>query len=139
MKKLLFLLICMMVSGYLDAQFTITGKVTDLNGNLITFEDMNVTRVEGNLLTVVRAQFGTKAIVHSTSAKVKVATFVSLTLDPGIGPLLIDKRLTESGAILVTIKEGKGASPKVTDTVKVHYHGTLIDGTRFYNVRESLK
>ncbi len=38
---------------------------------------------------------------------------------------------TESGAILTTIKEGKGASPKVTDTVKVHYHGTLTDGTVF--------
>ena len=38
---------------------------------------------------------------------------------------------TESGAILTTIKEGKGATPKVTDTVKVHYHGTLIDGTVF--------
>jgi FKBP-type peptidyl-prolyl cis-trans isomerase FkpA/FKBP-type peptidyl-prolyl cis-trans isomerase FklB len=38
---------------------------------------------------------------------------------------------TESGAILVTIKEGKGATPKVTDTVKVHYHGTLTDGTMF--------
>ena len=38
---------------------------------------------------------------------------------------------TESGAIVTTIKEGNGASPKVTDTVKVHYHGTLIDGTVF--------
>jgi FKBP-type peptidyl-prolyl cis-trans isomerase FkpA/FKBP-type peptidyl-prolyl cis-trans isomerase FklB len=38
---------------------------------------------------------------------------------------------TESGAILMTIKEGKGATPKVTDTVKVHYHGTLTDGTVF--------
>lgn len=38
---------------------------------------------------------------------------------------------TESGAILTTIKEGKGATPKITDTVKVHYHGTLIDGTVF--------
>jgi FKBP-type peptidyl-prolyl cis-trans isomerase FkpA/FKBP-type peptidyl-prolyl cis-trans isomerase FklB len=38
---------------------------------------------------------------------------------------------TESGAIITTIKEGKGASPKATDTVKVHYHGTLIDGTVF--------
>jgi len=27
---------------------------------------------------------------------------------------------TESGAILTTIKEGKGATPKITDTVKVH-------------------
>src|SRR2546423_4572882 len=38
---------------------------------------------------------------------------------------------TESGAVLTTIKEGKGATPKVTDTVKVHYHGTLTDGTVF--------
>ncbi len=38
---------------------------------------------------------------------------------------------TESGAIITTIKEGKGATPKATDKVKVHYHGTLIDGTVF--------
>ena len=38
---------------------------------------------------------------------------------------------TESGAIVTTIKEGKGATPKATDTVKVHYHGTLTDGTVF--------
>ncbi len=40
---------------------------------------------------------------------------------------------TESGAILTTIKEGNGAVPKVTDMVKVHYLGTLIDGTVFDN------
>jgi FKBP-type peptidyl-prolyl cis-trans isomerase FkpA len=38
---------------------------------------------------------------------------------------------TESGAIVTTVKEGKGDQPKATDTVKVHYHGTLIDGTVF--------
>ncbi len=38
---------------------------------------------------------------------------------------------TASGAIVTTLKEGKGASPKATDTVKVHYHGTLLDGTVF--------
>jgi FKBP-type peptidyl-prolyl cis-trans isomerase FkpA len=38
---------------------------------------------------------------------------------------------TESGAIITTIKEGKGATPKASDTVKVHYHGTLVDGTVF--------
>ncbi|NOT22443.1 MAG: FKBP-type peptidyl-prolyl cis-trans isomerase [Nitrospiraceae bacterium] len=38
---------------------------------------------------------------------------------------------TESGAILVTIKEGTGATPKVSDMVKVSYVGTLIDGTVF--------
>src|SRR5256712_9467687 len=38
---------------------------------------------------------------------------------------------TASGLIITTIKAGTGASPKATDKVKVHYHGTLTDGTVF--------
>jgi FKBP-type peptidyl-prolyl cis-trans isomerase FklB len=36
-----------------------------------------------------------------------------------------------SGLQYKVIKEGTGATPKETDTVKVHYRGTLIDGTEF--------
>lgn len=38
---------------------------------------------------------------------------------------------TASGLILTTITAGDGASPTTTDTVKVHYHGTLRDGSVF--------
>ena len=38
---------------------------------------------------------------------------------------------TDSGAIVQTLKEGKGPTPTAADKVKVHYHGTLIDGTVF--------
>jgi len=38
---------------------------------------------------------------------------------------------TESGLIITELKTGSGASPKATDKVKVHYHGTLRDGTVF--------
>lgn len=36
-----------------------------------------------------------------------------------------------SGLQYTIVKEGTGAKPKLTDKVKVHYHGMLIDGTVF--------
>lgn len=38
---------------------------------------------------------------------------------------------TASGLVFLSLKEGTGASPLATDTVKVHYKGTLIDGSEF--------
>ncbi len=40
-------------------------------------------------------------------------------------------KTTESGLAYKVIAEGKGAKPKATDTVTVHYVGTLTDGTEF--------
>lgn len=40
-------------------------------------------------------------------------------------------KTTASGLQYKVIKTGTGATPKLTDVVKVHYHGTLIDGTVF--------
>jgi FKBP-type peptidyl-prolyl cis-trans isomerase FkpA len=64
------------------------------------------------------------SVVSQAESKVGDAFLVKAAAEPGA-------KKTESGAVITTIKEGKGASPKVTDTVKVHYHGTLIDGTVF--------
>jgi len=36
-----------------------------------------------------------------------------------------------SGFYYVILKKGTGATPTMNDTVKLHYHGTLIDGTVF--------
>ena len=59
----------------------------------------------------------------------RVASLAKVALDkaatePGA------KRL-ESGLVITTVKEGTGEAPKATDTVKVHYHGTLPNGTVF--------
>ena len=64
------------------------------------------------------------AAASEVEKKAGAAFFTKVAAEPGA-------KKTESGAILITIKEGKGANPKSTDTVKVHYHGTLIDGTVF--------
>ncbi len=54
------------------------------------------------------------------------------------GQAFLDKAASEKGAtktasglIITTLKPGTGPSPKATDKVKVHYHGTLADGTVF--------
>ena len=38
---------------------------------------------------------------------------------------------TKSGLQYIVLSKGKGKKPKATDQVKVHYKGTLIDGTEF--------
>ena len=38
---------------------------------------------------------------------------------------------TDSGLVYISVKEGSGASPAATDTVKANYRGTLADGTEF--------
>jgi FKBP-type peptidyl-prolyl cis-trans isomerase FkpA len=39
--------------------------------------------------------------------------------------------VTPSGLVYRSLKDGKGASPGATDTVKVHYRGTFPDGKEF--------
>ena len=36
-----------------------------------------------------------------------------------------------SGLVIRTLREGAGAQPTAADRVKVHYRGTLLDGTEF--------
>lgn len=75
-------------------------------------------------LKIQQLQQARASVLAETEKKVGAAFLAKAAAESGA-------KKTESGAILTTIKEGKGATPKVTDTVKVHYHGTLIDGTVF--------
>ncbi len=44
----------------------------------------------------------------------------------------IEMKTTASGLKYQVLKQGTGkVSPKATDTVRVHYHGTLLNGTVF--------
>lgn len=38
---------------------------------------------------------------------------------------------TESGLVYLSLTDGSGPMPTAADTVKVHYHGTLVDGSVF--------
>ena len=38
---------------------------------------------------------------------------------------------TASGLVFKSLRNGTGANPKASDTVKVNYKGSLVDGTKF--------
>ena len=54
------------------------------------------------------------------------------TNPPNVGALTGTARVTTpSGIVFESLQSGSGASPKATDTVKVHYRGTFPDGREF--------
>jgi FKBP-type peptidyl-prolyl cis-trans isomerase FkpA len=68
----------------------------------------------------------------------KTRSAAAAVIERKSGQAFVDKSAAEkgatktpSGAVVTTIKAGTGSSPKATDKVKVHYHGTLTDGSVF--------
>ncbi|GAA4963115.1 FKBP-type peptidyl-prolyl cis-trans isomerase [Algibacter aquimarinus] len=47
--------------------------------------------------------------------------------------------ITDSGLQYIVLKEGTGEKPNPTSKIKIHYHGTLIDGTVFDSTVEKGK
>jgi FKBP-type peptidyl-prolyl cis-trans isomerase FkpA/FKBP-type peptidyl-prolyl cis-trans isomerase FklB len=89
--------------------------------------------VAGKTLEVELQTYGPKVDeLHQTrmaagakkEAEAGVAYLAKAAAEPGA-------RKTASGLIIKELTPGKGASPKATDRVKVHYRGTLIDGKEF--------
>ncbi len=70
--------------------------------------------------------FLTLALASATSftALAADATLDAAAKEPGA-------TVTASGLVYRAISEGQGANPKATDTVRVHYRGTLPDGMEF--------
>ena len=73
---------------------------------------------------IQQLQHARAAVSAETEKKAGAAFLAKAAAEPGTIK-------TDSGILITTIKPGTGPSPKATDTVKVHYQGTLIDGKVF--------
>ena len=62
--------------------------------------------------------------------RVLFALLVSLAIAPA-AMAQTQAVTTASGLVYQSLKDGNGESPKATDTVKVHYKGTFLDGKEF--------
>jgi FKBP-type peptidyl-prolyl cis-trans isomerase FkpA len=75
-------------------------------------------------LTCIACSSGTKESSTTAESSSPQAFLDKAAAEPGAVK-------TSSGLIYKELSPGNGASPKATDTVKVHYRGTLTDGTEF--------
>jgi FKBP-type peptidyl-prolyl cis-trans isomerase len=73
----------------------------------------------------MRAEFETRQNAEGAANQKKGADFLAANAKAeGV-------KTTASGLQYKVITEGKGEKPKATSVVKVHYRGTLLDGTEF--------
>ncbi len=80
---------------------------------------MRIAALTSSLLTAVLAlSTASSAIAAPDAALAKAAKEKGAVVTP-------------SGLVYLSLKDGTGASPSGTDTVKVHYRGTLPDGKEF--------
>jgi len=103
-------------------------------------EQGNIVNYEAFLAGVRDQVKGTDLQVTETELSTAFATLTRLsqqeTVDQGMAFLTENGQregvvTLESGLQYEIMVEGEGATPSASDTVKTHYHGTLIDGTVF--------
>jgi len=78
-------------------------------------------------------QYGPKIQALAQARQAKIASAEKVKADKFLAEQAgkPGAKKTDSGLIYIEVKAGTGDSPVATNKVKVHYHGTLSDGTVF--------
>jgi FKBP-type peptidyl-prolyl cis-trans isomerase FkpA len=107
------------------SQEMIIGGIQDALGGKVQLEDDELKTVMAALETEVRKRRTAKQKELATAAKASGEAF--LTENAKKAGVVV----TESGLQYEVITSAEGDKPAAEDTVTVHYHGTLTDGTVF--------
>ena len=68
---------------------------------------------------------------YAVALAVLACSSLASAQSPAPAPAPAAPTVTASGLSFQSIKDGTGASPSATDTVRVHYKGTFMDGREF--------
>lgn len=108
----------------LDPKAIVAG-ITDTFAGKTQLTDAEMKEVMAEFRTQMMAQMETKQkAVGEKNLKDGEAYLAANAKKEGV-------KATKTGLQYKVLKEGKGKTPKASDSVKVHYHGTLIDGSVF--------
>ena len=108
--------------GEINKDFFLAGFISGATGKGLLMQPMEAQQVTMTLMEELKNERFEQQFGENKAQG--VAFLDSIATTEGVVK-------TESGLCYKVITEGKGAVPTNTDKVKVHYRGTLIDGTEF--------
>lgn len=106
-------------------QTMIIGGIEDALGDKVQLNDEEIETIMTGLESQVRKLRAEKQEALAAEAQQAGKDFLVENAKRS------EVTVTESGLQYEVLQEGEGEKPNAEDTVTVHYHGTLIDGTVF--------
>ena len=114
----------------LDTTILTSGIQDALKGEKSKYSDEEMKEAFGAFQASLMEKEQAKTQAAAAKAETEGKAFLAANKDkPGV-------KTTASGLQYEITTEGTGPMPKATDNVKVHYTGTLIDGTKFDSSRD---
>lgn len=113
------------IKGDIDVEMLAKAMSDTFAGADKLMNDEQATRVREAFTVRIQAKQQAEQAAKAEANLKEGEAFLAANKDkPGV-------KTTESGLQYLVLREGSGAKPAATDRVKVHYRGTLLDGTEF--------
>ena len=113
------------IKDEIDINTVIQALQASLKGEKLTLTDQEALTVRQEFMQKLQARQAAKSKEEAEKNQKEGDDFLAKNkTKKGV-------KVTTSGLQYEVVKEGTGAHPKATDTVKVDYTGTKIDGTKF--------
>jgi FKBP-type peptidyl-prolyl cis-trans isomerase FkpA/FKBP-type peptidyl-prolyl cis-trans isomerase FklB len=113
------------IKGEIDIEILVQALKTQLAGGKTLLTADEAGQVRSEFMRRLQAQQEGQQRERAEKNRAEGDAFLAANKDkPGV-------KVTASGLQYLVMREGEGAKPTTNDQVKVHYLGTLIDGTKF--------
>lgn len=113
------------IQDELDVAILVQGLQDTLAGRPTKLTEEQANEVKQGFMQKLQARAVEERTAQAAANRTEGEAFLAENKNkPGV-------RSTESGLQYQVITEGRGAKPAATDRVRVHYTGTLLDGTKF--------
>ena len=118
------------IKGEIDMAVVIQALQASVKGDKTLLSDEDALKVRQDFMQKLQAKRAAEDKAKAETNKTAGDAFLAKNKSKA------GVKVTASGLQYEVVKQGTGPKPKDTDSVEVHYTGTLLDGTKFDSSRD---